>query len=89
MTPSQIKNLKNNQIQGIYCNIGKYGKAVILKVFKNNNKIVVVNRDGLLQYLGNAEYSFYSGVKNKHYKIFNNNQLASNFILSEVSKYNF
>lgn len=87
MTSTQIQNLQINKIQSVTFQISKFATATLLKVFKNNNDIIVVTREGILKYLGNADYAFYCGKKNVHYKIFKNSNLASNYIKSELKNY--
>jgi hypothetical protein len=84
MTTTQIENLATNKIQSVTLQISKFATTTLLKVFKNNKDFIVVTREGILKYLGNAEYALYSGKKNVHYKVFKNSNMASKYIKSQI-----
>jgi hypothetical protein len=80
MTSQEIKEMPSNRIRTIATKVGNFGTSMQFKVMKEKNEIVVVTREGLLKYLGNAQYAFMSGVKGKDYKIFKTASAASKFI---------
>jgi len=80
MKAQEIIEMPENKIRTISQKVGSFGSSMKFKVMKEKNQIIVITRDGLLKFLGNAQYAFYSGIKNKHYKSFKNAELASKFI---------
>lgn len=80
MTAQEIKEMPSNKIRTIATKVGRFGTSMKFKVMKEKDFIVVVTREGLLKYLGNAQYAYMSGVKNKDYKIFKSANAAANFI---------
>jgi hypothetical protein len=82
MTVQELKDMPSNKIKSISISIGNFGTSMQFKIMKERDLIVVVTREGLLKYLGNAQYAFMSGVKNIHYKTFKNVESAIKFINS-------
>ena len=80
MTATEIKNLPSNKIKTINKKVGILATAMQFKIMKDHNNIVVITRDGLLKYMGNAQYAFGWGVKNKDYKVFKTAELAAKYI---------
>ena len=80
MTTQEIKDLAQNKIRTISVKVGNFGSSMQFKVMKEKGEIIVVTRKGLLKYLGNAEYAYYSGKKNVDYKTFKTAESASKFI---------
>lgn len=80
MTAQEIKEMPSNKIRTIATKVGNFGTSMKFKVMKEKNEIVVVTREGLLKYLGNAQYAYMSGVKNKDYKVFKTAEAASKYI---------
>lgn len=87
MTQLEIKKIEKNSIKSIIVKVGAFAESCILKIMKNNNDIVIITRIGIIRYLGNADYAFFSGQKNIHYKIFKNSKSAYNYINNEILKY--
>ena len=80
MTTQEIIDLPLNKIRTINTQVGAFAQSMKFKVMKDSGKIVVITRDGLLKYMGNAQLAFYSGKKNKDFKVFNTALNAFNFI---------
>lgn len=80
MTAQEIKEMPTNKIRTIATKVGSFGTSMQFKVMKEKKEIVVVTREGLLKYLGNAQYAYMSGVKNKDYKVFKTAASASKYI---------
>lgn len=79
-TVKEITEMPSNKIKTVSIKIGNFGKSMQFKIMKENNFIVIVTREGLEKYLGNAQYAYYLGIKNKDYKIFKTAESASKFI---------
>ena len=84
MTTLEIDLMPSDKIRTISKKVGNFGSSMLFKVMKEKDLIVVITREGLLTYHGNAQYAFYSGVKNKHFRTFKNSKLASNYILKNL-----
>jgi hypothetical protein len=82
MTAQEIIEMPSNKIRTISNKVGQYGSYAKFKVMKESVGIVIVTREGIMQYLGNAQYAFYSGKKGIHYKVFKTAEQASKFINS-------
>lgn len=80
MTAQEIKEMPSNKIRTISERVGNYGTLMKFKVMKEKDQIVVVTREGLLKYLGDAQYALMGGIKGKDYKIFKDALAASKFI---------
>jgi hypothetical protein len=80
MTAQEITEMPNNKIKTVSKQIGNFGKSMQFKIMKESSFIIVVTREGLLKYLGNAQHAYYCGIKNKHYKIFKTAKSASKYI---------
>lgn len=80
MTAKEIKEIPTNKIRSVSINIGNFGKSMQFKIMKENDKIIVVTRQGLLKYFGNAQYAYMAGIKNKDFKVFKNELSASKYI---------
>ena len=80
MTAQQINEIPDNKIKSVTTQAGTFGRAALYKIFKDKGRIIVVTRAGILRYLGNAEYAYYSGVKGKHYKSFKTATGAAKFL---------
>ena len=82
MTTQEIKEMPSSKIRTISDKVGQFGSFAKFKVMKESVGIVVITREGIVQYLGNAQYAFFSGKKNIHYRIFKTAEQASKFINS-------
>ncbi len=85
MTAQEIKEMPINKIRTIAIKVGNFGTSMQFKVMKEKKEIIVVTRQGLLKYLGNAQWAYMSGVKNKDFKVFKNELSASNYINNQLT----
>ena len=80
LTAKEIEEMPSNKIKTVLLKVGRFATSMQFKVMKEKEGIVVVTRDGLLKYMGNAQYAYMAGIKNKHYKIFKTAEKAIDFI---------
>jgi len=87
MTTQEINKIGNNKIVTVYQQVGQFANSMKYKVFKylpkigpGKSQIIVVNREGLLRFMGDAQMAMYAGKKGIHFESFNTAKQASNYI---------
>jgi hypothetical protein len=87
MTTQEINNIGENKIITIYQEVGLLANSMKFKVFKyvpkigpGKRQIIVVTREGLLRFMGDAQMAMYAGKKGIHFQSFNTANQASNYI---------
>jgi hypothetical protein len=80
MTAKEIQEMPETKIRTIQQKVGQFGALMMFKVMKENDRIIIVTRDGLLKYMGNAQQAYGWGKKGKDYKEFKTATAASKFI---------
>ena len=85
ITVAEIKSIGQSKIRRINKRVGKLATSMQFAIMKHTNYkdeeiIIVVNRDGLLKYWGDAQQAAIYGKKNTHYKEFKTAIGASNYV---------
>jgi hypothetical protein len=86
VTAQYIQDIPKNKIRTIYKPIGNFGQMMLFKIMHHEKNIVVINRAGLLRYIGDAQLCYCYGQKGKEFKEFKNALSAANYINKQLLK---
>jgi len=88
-TVKEISSLPDNKILSINVNISPTARACLFKVMKvrdylGKREIYVVTREGILKYMGHAQFAVMGGKKNVHYKVFKTSTQTAKYINTKL-----
>ncbi len=82
MTEQEIKNLDTKKIFSIRRKVGKLASLTVAKYFKCSlyNNYVIVTREGILNFFGDAQKAQIYGKKGKDYKEFKTARATAKYL---------